>query len=113
MRRFPQEESVPADTEPNLRILRGGLNVAGGIASGGGFRGRLLSPGSYRIAFTTPFAGLPIVTASALYTPTDPAPTVAMVGASGIDHVDIEIRRSTDGAPVSRPFRFIAIGPSQ
>ncbi len=41
----------------------------------------------------------------------DFGPTVAMLTGTGPGSVDLEVRRTSDGALVNSPIRFIAIGP--
>ncbi len=52
--------------EENLRIIRGTVNEVGGVVRGSGFTVQRTAPGKYVITFTTPFAGVPTVTATAL-----------------------------------------------
>lgn len=50
--------------EENLRILRGTVEYDGTVLRGSGFTAQRLDEGKYRVTFTTPFAGVPTVTAT-------------------------------------------------
>ncbi|MCC7141973.1 MAG: hypothetical protein IT349_07695 [Candidatus Eisenbacteria bacterium] len=50
--------------EENLRLLRGNIDGTGAIDAGAGFTCTRTSEGQYTIVFTTPFAGVPSVTAT-------------------------------------------------
>ena len=50
----------------NLRLLRGTIDGNGSIIAGTGFSSQRISEGFYAITFSTPFASVPTVTASAV-----------------------------------------------
>jgi hypothetical protein len=106
-------EYLAPGAEENLRIVRGTCSAVGctgiNIDAGTGFTVSVLADGKYRLDFTTPFNGLPTVTASAKPSGCDAWATIAWVTNSSA-----EIHISTgdcSGGACSAGFHFIAIGP--
>lgn len=103
------EYFAPAGNE-NLRILRGKVSSAGGVAFGTGFTVSRTAVGVYSISFTTAFPSgqYPIVTASAESNGT--VARFAMVNSPSNFSVTIRIVNGS-GTAADDDFYFIAVGP--
>jgi hypothetical protein len=102
--------------EENLRIVRGSCNAFGcgfgiTVTAGTGFTASLLDDGLCLVTFTTPFNGLPTVTASGKPSGCD---TVANIVSVTNSSAEIRLRVSDDPCfsnPCGTGFHFIAVGP--
>jgi hypothetical protein len=98
-----------AGGDENLRIIRGTVNAAGNIDAGSGFTVSVIGGNFYKISFTTPFSGVPTVTANCddnspniCLVQTNPTSSFAFIAPyNGFNFSD-----ATDAK-----FHFIAIGP--
>ena len=98
----------PGSGGETLRIIRGRVNLSGGILTGSGFSSVRLSVGLYEITFDTGFTGIPavVVTSSAIGAISTSTPVLT----SNLVHV--ELRLSTTSTLADASFSFIAIGPA-
>jgi hypothetical protein len=98
--------------EENLRIVRGTCSAVGctgiNIDVGTGFTAAVLGDGRYRVTFTTPFNGLPTVTASAKPSGCDAFATIVSVTNLSAD-IHITVNDCSAGA-CAAGFHFIAVG---
>lgn len=103
--------AVGGDVGESLRIIRGTAFADGTVTNGTGWsvaRTAGQPAGDYKITFTTPFSGLPVVTATTI---TNGNLITAVVDGT-ITTTIIGIRTfNTAGAQVDSKFSFIAVGP--
>ncbi|HZW09465.1 MAG TPA: hypothetical protein VFF69_06135 [Phycisphaerales bacterium] len=98
-------------SEENLRIVRGAIDPDGTVLVGTGFTCTRIEQAKYRITFTPPFAGVPVVTA------TSARPVDALSGAmidywsGGPTANGVTIVTRTDNGWSDHYVNFIAIGP--
>ena len=95
--------------EENLRIVRGFIGGGGDILRGSGFQVSHPARGKFNITFNTPFAGVPVVTAT-----TNTESNTAVVMASGVTDAgaNFTVRWAEDqDVNIDQGFNFIAIGP--
>jgi hypothetical protein len=110
----PSGQYRAAAGEESLRMIRGVINSDGGIIAGSGFTVSHPEIGHYTITFSTPFSGLPSVTAMTHFLGLEATQaTVAVEEGTTASYTKINITRyvsSGDGS-VDRIFHFIAVGP--
>jgi hypothetical protein len=97
--------------EENLRIVRGAVDLDLGagtfrIGAGSGFTFSHEGTRRFRITFTTPFAGRPVVTGSAQEITCPPWVIVNSITTSSV-LIGVEC----ESGPSNHPFCFIAVGP--
>ncbi len=99
--------------EENLRIVRGTIAEDGTLLEGLGFSCSHISEGQYWVTFTTPFADIPTVTATA-----DRPPGSGTEAAYGVmtdlvtsSTLEFVVRNTSGNVWQDRTFQFIAIGP--
>jgi hypothetical protein len=107
-----QGQYSPAVGEENLRIVRGAIDGAtGAVLVGSGFTCQRTDQATYRITFTPPFAGIPVITA------TGQRPVDAWLGAminywdGGPTPSGVTIITRNQDEWSDSTFNFIAIGP--
>jgi hypothetical protein len=88
-----------AGGEEDLRILRGVVAADGSAPQGCCFGVQRRSSGVYDITFTTPFAGVPVVTV----TPAEYL-TLARIGSPTVGSVQVVFEGDV-------PFHFVVVGP--
>jgi hypothetical protein len=105
------ELMAPGGTE-NLRLLRGNIDGNGTIDAGSGFTCQRLNEGIYRITFSTPFSGVPTVTATAVWPFLDPLRT-AVIDSVSSSQVTIETVFQDVVGPgtTDSDWSFCVIGP--
>jgi hypothetical protein len=94
--------------DETLRIVRGNIDAAGSLISGGGITVSHLATGDYRIFFNNSFTGTPSVTATADLVSIG---VIAMVDNVITSSARVRLFTRADGAPIDGPFSFIAVGP--
>lgn len=93
--------------EEALRIIRGNVAANGAITAGSGFT-VVGSNGDYTINFTTPFSGIPSVTATTF---ANTFQDFTVVRAISTGSALVSVRFAGDGGVRGFPISFIAIGP--
>ncbi|GEM_PF-6831363 len=110
--------SVPGAGE-NLKIIRGLVNSAGGINSGGGYTITKMAQGVYRVNFNSFFGDVPSVVATAMAGgggQTIVNLCAAEVRASASNYAEVDTVCTSNGDqtwtvnPTDTPFSFIAVG---
>ncbi len=96
--------------EESLRMLRGTINVTGGIVRGSGFAAIQQSAGKYLVTYDTPFTSTPCVTATSFHIGGD-ARRFMMILSSTASSVLIAAYHPDNGSSLDTQFDFCVIGP--